>query len=516
MPRGFRPGESGNLKGRPSIAKRAIDAVRTRMDGWVNYLTSLGTSFDKRNAGFFLPDIITDEEAKGLWLGDDMCKRIIEAAPKTELRRGFNIKIQDKDLGEKIQADFEELEVVSKFTEARMYENALAGAAIYPVTDDIASLEEPIDEGSLNAITAIHVLEPRELQPVLWDSDIRSKTFRQPLVWRFMPLTGGGGGVGGIIQYIHASRLIIFPGRRVTKQIQAYQRPGWGYSRLTGVYPIVRDFGATWGHVAGLLQEFAQGVLSMDGYAELMQTDEGEEIVKARMRMLDMMKSTLKTMVVDKGDTFSRQVGSLSGASEILHDFAQRIAAAAEMPVTVLFGMAPAGLNATGDNDVRGWYDNVVADREHHLKPRLQRFVQMYLRTKDAPTKGTEPAVWSIDFPPLWEPTEKERAETRYIVAQTDQIYYNIQAATDTDIAESRWKGDTYSAEMQIDWDAREKQKAAAEAMATELHDAQVEQLKNPKPVVDPNADPNAEKPAAADDTSADKPKPPAPAARGG
>ncbi len=174
--------------------------------------------------------------------------------------------------------------------------------------------------------------------------------------------------------------------------------------------------------------------------------------------MMDYMRSTLRSMVVGAGDDFQRTSTPVGGLEGLLQQFALRIAAAADMPVTVMFGMAPAGLNATGDNDIRGWYDKIASRREHHYRCRLEQIIRMYMLSKDGACKGVEPDQWSVEFPPLWEPSEKERAETRYIIAQTDQIYFNIQAASSDDIAESRWKGDTYSSEMTIDWAERKKQ----------------------------------------------------------
>lgn len=489
----FKPGESGNVKGRPpksspgrqppsSETLAAVGRLTERFDSWTNFVTAMGTGRDKRTHSWFSTDVVTDTEAMNLWRGDDICKRAIEAVPKTAFRRGFTLKVQDKELAEKTQAALEDLEIVEHFVKAGQYENAYGGAALFPVfenaTDD---LEEPLDlaAGNLGRLVAFHLLEPRELWPKQWYTSISDKKFRQPSLWNLVPINSGGGGYGVMMQPIHESRLIIFPGRRMSSQYQAYQRPGWGDTCLTGIYPIIRDFGSAWGHVAALLQDFAQAVLSLKDYAALMKEDGGEAIVKARLRLMDEMRSTMRMMVMDKEDTFSRQQTPMTGLSDLLHDFALRIAAAVEQPVTVLFGMAPAGLNATGDNDIRGWYDGVAAHREHNYKRKLEAAIRLYFLSNESASGGKEPDMWSTEFPPLWEPTEKERADTRLAIAQADQIYaVQIQACTSEDVAESRWKGDTFSAEMTIDWDARAKQQAAEEKMAKEAQAHELELAK--------------------------------------
>lgn len=478
----FKPGQSGNPAGRPRKMKpemlEQLSRLTERFDGWGNWQTGLGMARDKRQNAWFSTDVVTDIEAVNLWRGDDICRRTIEAPVKTAWRRGFRLKLQDKEQAELTKADLEGIDLANRFVHARCLERACGGAAIYPVLGDGGELEEPLDENAIQKMTALHVLESRELMPVSYYTDINHPKFRQVEYWRLMPLNAIGS-TGTMMQVIHESRLIIFPGRRISHQFLAYQRPGWGDSVLTGIYPIIRDFGATWGYVATLMQDFAQAMLSMEGFASLMKEDGGEAIVKARLRLLDEMRSTMRMMVMDKGDTFSRQQTPMAGLSDLLHDFALRIAAACEQPVTVMFGMAPAGLNATGDNDVRGWYDTVSGEREHHDQPRLERLLHLYFLSKDGSTNGTEPDVWSAEFLPLWEPTEKEVAETRLAVAQADKIYaIDIGAATPDDVAESRWKGDTYSPEMVIDWERRAAQMKAEQDMAKQAQDVELAKAK--------------------------------------
>ncbi len=63
--------------------------------------------------------------------------------------------------------------------------------------------------------------------------------------------------------------------------------------------------------------------------------------------------------MLDKKDSFTRVQTPLTNLSDILDRFATRLAAAADMPVTLLMGMSPAGLNATGESDRAFFYDRV-------------------------------------------------------------------------------------------------------------------------------------------------------------
>lgn len=509
----FKKGESGNPAGRPPKSMAAALATASasveRFDGWMNILTALGTNRDKRTHAFYAPDIVTDIEAMNLWRSEDMCKRVIESVPNEAFRRGVKISCQDKDLAEQIHGGLEELMATETFVRACMYENALGGSAIFPVTNDVGDLDTPLAVESITKLSALHLLEPRELWTTSYYTDIRSPKFGMPETYQLVPL-GAQAAYSAFSTVIHESRLIVFPGRRISRQMQPGQRAGWGDSILSGVYSVIRDFGGAWGSTANLLEDFAQGVIKLAGYADLMKDAEGEAIVRRRLAMLDMMRSSLRSMVIDKEDDFQRTSTPVGGLEGLLQQFALRISAAANMPVTVMFGMAPAGLNATGDNDIRGWYDQVAARREHHYKPRLEQLIRLYMLSKDGACGGVEPEMWSTEFPPMWEPTEREIADTRLVIAQTDQIYFNIEAASSDDIAKSRWEGDTFSAEMNIDWTERKKQqeldakKEDLAAVAALNMQAAIASGQAPKPLP-PGSDPRNQPPP---DDSVAPPKP--------
>jgi phage-related protein (TIGR01555 family) len=466
----FKPGQSGNPKGRP----RKLE----RRDGWINEASGHGTAYDRRLLTRYGVDIVTDLEAIQLWRSEWLCARVIETRPREAFRRGYELKLDDKEIAEKVVAKAEELGVDAALVKAGQYRRAYGGAAIFPVLDGaLGDLSEPLDETRIADVKALHVLEPRQLQPVSYYTDLSHPKFGQPEIWRFMPLVASRA-AGAWGQLIHESRLVIFPGTRVSVQTQPGQREGWGDSELSKPYAAIRDYGLSWGSATTILHNFGRDVLQFDGWAELAaQADGGEEIMAKRMRAFEIANSTLRVGVIDAKDRFTPRGGSLAGLSDVLIQQAQYVAAATEHPVTVLMGMSPAGLNATGDMDVRNWYATIENDQATEYKPRVEQIYRLLLLASAGPTRGKEPKAWSVEFRPLLTPSEKEQAETRKIVAETDKIYFDIGAASPEDIATSRWKGDTYSPEMVIDWKAREEQAKLDEERAADLDDAALEAM---------------------------------------
>jgi hypothetical protein len=162
-------------------------------------------------------------------------------------------------------------------------------------------------------------------------------------------------------------------------------------------------------------------------------------------------------------------------------------AAAAQMPISKLFGQSATGLNATGEGDARNWYDAVaVYQAERRKRPAYEQILKLLFASKSGPTRGIEPENWALKFPPLWQPTAKEQAETRKVVAETDQINYDMGLVTSEELRTSRFGGEEYSAETEID-SAPDLSESLALATATEqtTQPAQEVQVATQKPTIE-------------------------------
>lgn len=438
-----------------------------RKDGWTNDYTGHGTTRDRRSYTGYSTDVVSDLEAIQMWRSDDLIARIVEMLPREAMRRGIELKVaaekgKGKEVAEKVLAECERLNVNEKVKLAGQWERAYGGSAIFPIIDGATGeLEEPLERTtSIVRIKALHLLEPRELRPASWYTDINHPKFRQPETYRLWPLAGASG-TSTASEVIHETRLIVFPGIRVSNQLQAGQRPGWGDSVLSRCRQVVADFGLAWGSAATLLHDFARGVIKLKDLASMMQDTNGEAQLAKRLRAMDMAASTLRALTIDAEDDYTRTSTPISGMDGMLIQLAQRLAAAADMPVTFLMGMSPAGMNATGDADIRSWYDRVEALRAYY-RDNVERLLRLIMFQTDGPLGGKEPDAWSMEWPALWQPSEKEEADRRNVVMQTDKGYFEMGAITAEQIARARWGGDTYSADLHIDWDELDKQKELA------------------------------------------------------
>jgi len=212
---------------------------------------------------------------------------------------------------------------------------------------------------------------------------------------------------------------------------------------------VLTQFGVSWDSLAHILQDAYQGVYKVKGFIDaLAGTDPGA--LQTRWALIDMARSAIRAVILDADmEEFERQSPQLAGLDKIMELFMIRLASAAGMPATVLMSQSPAGMNATGESDMRWWYNRVDYAREHTLKPALRTLIELVFSGLGAPDG------WAIEFPALWEPTESERADIRAKQAQTDKIYIELGVATESEIALSRFTPDGWSPDTTIDREAR-------------------------------------------------------------
>lgn len=444
----FLPGKSGNPAGRP----RKFTA-EPRGDGWTSTLTGIGTlTHDKRQNTSFCPDFLSIQEAADLWRGDDIAARVVELVPSEMLREGWDVSLGESDQTRALKIA-PELGLKGELWDALAFERAYGGSAILLGAQDGAPLEEPLDLDRVRSVDFLQTFEPEELTPTLYYSDPSNPKLGRPSHYLLSPIESGASSdrnhhLRSVI--LHESRLVIFPGIRVTKRRLATTSNGWGDSVLNRVHSVLRDFNAAWASTSILLTDFAQAVFKIKGLAELIAADQNK-VVQNRIAAVELSRSVARAVLIDaEGEDWERKQTPVTGLPELLDKFATRLAAAADMPLTLLMGQSPAGLNATGESDLRFFYDRVSGLQERKLKPGL-----LYLLQVLAASQNIDPSLVEIEFRPLWQPSSKELAETRNIQSQTDSNYINAGVVSPEEIAIARFSTPEDDFTTMVDFEAR-------------------------------------------------------------
>lgn len=414
-----------------------------KKDGWQNELTGLATYRDKRNhAVVKRPSVLSMRDREDLYAGDDVARKIIELPADEMARGGGTFTAEDADRAQEISDWLNENNILRKFRQAQAWANLHGGAAI--LLGVPGDQTQPLTEDERREIRFMTVFDACELQARRWYEDPLQEKYGHPETFSFTPAYG----VNTNLE-IHESRLLIFEGLDVTRR-RRRELDGWGESVLVPVCDTIRDFDQAWGGIAVLLQDWAQPVFKIRDLAAAVSQDK-QQLIKDRLVMMDMARSLVRAVVIDgEGEEFERKVTPLTGLPEVVTKFETRLASAARMPATVLFGKSPDGMNATGDSDMRIWYDRVNMLRDTRWKDPMHKVLKLCMNFKF----GSELDGWQWNWANLWEPSDAEKADTRLKVAQTDNIYWQMGELLSGEIRDSRFGGDEYSMETSIDPDA--------------------------------------------------------------
>ncbi len=87
--------------------------------------------------------------------------------------------------------------------------------------------------------------------------------------------------------------------------------------------------------------------------------------------------------------------------------FAEQISGALQIPLVRLLGQSPAGLNSTGESDLRTYYDNISKRQENDLR----EGVNLILRVLAMSLGIKLPDNFNFNFVPLWQMDQTEKTD---------------------------------------------------------------------------------------------------------
>lgn len=405
-----------------------LSKVSERLDAWFNLQTGLGTDRDKTMFGSYgYAPIITDQELTALYQGDAIARKIVRIRPEEMLREGFSIGGPDTAV---LEADCKALGVVENFQEAMIWANLYGGSCIYVGAQDGQQPENPLVEASVSAVSFLQIYDKRYAQPAKWYEDPQHPRFGRPETYRLQNLQTG------LSSVVHESRLILFRGAHTDPETRKAQN-GWDSSVLIAVYEKLRQFDSNYRAAEHLMTDASQAVFKLRGLLGAIAQGKSQDL-QTRAIIMDQFRSITRAVLLDAehGEEFSKVATSFAGLSDVLDRSANLLAAATEIPVTILMGTSPAGLNATGESDIRVWYDKVASIQRSDLQPRLERILALLQVARKLPTKPT------VKFPSLWQERPKEKADREFIESETYEKLILNEVCSPEDIVKAKFSGE--------------------------------------------------------------------------
>jgi hypothetical protein len=399
----------GQQKAQASAEAAAVSAMANgTRDSFQNVAARLGIGTDNVNSASsygFNPITRNRVLLEFMYRGSWLVGQAVDCVAEDMVRAGIDLESDDtpEDLAT-VQAGLVDLGIWSALEETIKWSRLYGGAIAVLLVDgqDVSSplLMDRVGKGQFKGLL---VLDRWMVQPTLENTVAEfGPDLGKPV---FYNVTANAPALSG--KCIHYSRVIRIDGvdlpywQRITEN-------GWGLSVLERLYDRMVAFDSTSTGVAQLVFKAHLRTVKVKDLRSILAAGGAlEQALTKQFEMIRLMQTNEGLTLLDGEDEFEAHSYTFSGLSDVLVQFAQQISGSLQIPLVRLFGQSPAGLNSTGESDIRTYYDMISQQQNAKLERGMSKLVDLTYRSKigRAPPEG-----FSLSFNPLWQMSDTEKA----------------------------------------------------------------------------------------------------------
>ncbi|MET7245027.1 DUF1073 domain-containing protein [Methylobacterium sp. EM32] len=376
-------------------------------DRLANLVSGLGGPRDKSTGNLHVHVPRARAELDAAYRDNWLARKVVDIVPFDMLRE-WRAWQAPPEVAAALAASEERLGLRDRLLRALRLARLHGGAAIL-IGDGAPDPSLPLDPGTVGqgGLRYLHVLPRGQIQAGGIERDPLSPWFGEPKGY-----TVAGG------QAVHPSRVVRLLGAALPDDAVG---DGWGDSVLQALLEAIDQATAAAAHIAAMLPEAKQDIISVPGLSQALSTEDGTRLVTERFAYAARMKGLFGMLLLEgdgrspEGERYQQKQLDFSGLPEVARLFLQVAAGAADIPVTRLLGQSPAGLNATGESDIRNYHDHVAARQTVELTPAIARLDRLLVR--DA--LGRDEPSLRYAWRPLAQASEREKAEVGRLKAET-------------------------------------------------------------------------------------------------
>lgn len=395
------------------------------LDSFQNFQASLGMGANNQisNSTYgFNPITRTRVQLEWMYRGSWLVGMAVDAPAEDMTRAGVEIEStltpEDNDA---LQASLADLQIWAKLSECIKWARLYGGCLGYILIDG-QDPEEPLDIDSidLGQFKGVMPLDRWMVNPSMGNL-VRDLGNNYGMPKYYDVMTDGHG--TNYWPRIHHSRVLRFIGIDLPHQ-QRLTENGWGESVVERIYDRLVSYDSASAGAAQLVYKAHLRVMKVENLRGIIAAG-GPAMagLSAQLANMRLTQANEGITLLDTTDEFESQTYTFAGLSDMMLQFGQQIAGALQIPLIRLFGQSPSGLGATGESDLRTYYDHLSKQQELRLRAPIAKVFDVLSMS----TLGTRlPQGFKFKFNPLWLVTEKERSD---IGAQTtDSIIKGFEA----------------------------------------------------------------------------------------
>lgn len=269
-------------------------------------------------------------------------------------------------------------------------------------------------------IKSLRLLEAFNISPGEYNStNPMSQNYYNPQTWFVMGVP------------IHRSRVLYFS----QNELPTLLKPAYNFFGIPlaqTVLDVVSHFTECREAEARLLTKFSLTIFKTNLNAQILSGADWASIDR-RLNHFAKNRNNDGVLLIDKEEEeVDVKITALSGVREIVSQAMEFVAAMFQEPATKLWGIAPQGMNATGESDLENHYKHISSQQERQLRKPLERLVKILQLIE----YGEIDESISVEFNPLSEKSEEVMATLRRTQAETDNLYIAMGALAPEEVRE--------------------------------------------------------------------------------
>jgi phage-related protein (TIGR01555 family) len=399
--------------------KKLSSDVKATMsyDSYANFMqrVGIGTNNTLSQSQYIINNISNNSrQLEAQYRGSWIVGAVVDSIADDMCRSGITIhSAEAADKIDDLQAAITNLRIWDGIADIIRW-GRLYGGAIGVLQIDGQDLATPLDYNTITKgqFKGIAVYDRWQLQPDLTNLIKDGYDIGLPAYYRIITSqdyyrTGSQDAkMAGSIN-VHYSRII----RQIGIQLpffQAMTQELWGASVIERLSDRLVSFDNATMNAANLVDKARTSVVRVEGL---------RDVISAGGKPAENMMSSFETMrywqsnagltILDKSDEYQTVSYGFSGLSDIILQFGQQISGACGIPLVRLFGQSPAGLNSSGDSDIRNYYDHINSLQNANLRTCITKLLNVIYPS----TFGEQaPEDLQFDFTPLWQMSALDKA----------------------------------------------------------------------------------------------------------
>jgi phage-related protein (TIGR01555 family) len=268
-----------------------------------------------------------------------------------------------------------------------------------------------IDPAKINPdrpIQRLSIIEPMWSYPGRYDAqNPLAPDFYKPSTWYVSGRT------------VHASRLITMVGHEMPTMLKpAYAFGGVALTQMCK--PYVDNWLRVRQSASDLVNAFSIMVLKTE-MSDVLVGGSGDELF-TRIDVFNKTRDNRGTFVLDKNaEDFSNVSAPIAGLDKLVAQSQEQMSSVSSIPLSVLLGITPTGLNASADGEIRIFYDSILSYLNEVVRPGLETLLDIVQLS----LFGEIDDEITAEFETLWEMSDKDKADIRKSDAEAAVAYIN-------------------------------------------------------------------------------------------